>query len=306
MKKTHIQVSASSAVGRRLHLNTYTYWRINVMKKVLCMLIAVLLLVAVFAGCGGPTKSDPVPTNDNVAPDESAVSKETPAVSEAPKDTSDIDYGANLAESYAAYLEAKNAVIIKITDGLSNNPDAGMAVLSFLGVGMTDLALLPISFFGMGQETMEIGLSMMGATNIQYTENGNNYTVTYSDKENKEFAYSGTYNPAIDALTCTVTVNGAESTYIEYRKAAFGYIGQYYFLNEDGTTSIYMIAVDGEDGIIGISTTPGKPAALTGSEAADFPKTCSEWYSVKGTTITGMTSDGLDLSFEYVPTDSSN
>ena len=306
MKKTHIQVSASSAVGRRLHLNTYTYWRINVMKKVLCMLIAVLLLVAVFAGCGGPTKSDPVPTNDNVAPDESAVSKETPAVSEAPKDTSDIDYGANLAESYAAYLEAKNAVIIKITDGLSNNPDAGMAVLSFLGVGMTDLALLPISFFGMGQETMEMGLSMMGATNIQYTENGNNYTVTYSDKENKEFAYSGTYNPAIDALTCTVTVNGAESTYIEYRKAAFGYIGQYYFLNEDGTTSIYMIAVDSEDGIIGISTTPGKPAALTGSEAADFPKTCSEWYSVKGTTITGMTSDGLDLSFEYVPTDSSN
>ena len=305
MKKTHIQVSASSAVGRRLHLSTYTYWRINVMKKVLCILIAVLL-VAVLAGCGEPTKSDPLPTNDNVASDESTVSKETPAVSEAPKDTSDIDYGANLAESYAAYLEAKNAVIIKITDGLSNNPDAGMAVLSFLGVGMTDLALLPVSFFGMGQETMEMGLSMMGATNIQYTENGNNYTVTYSDKENKEFAYSGTYNPAIDALTCTVTVNGAESTYIEYRKAAFGYIGQYYFLNEDGTTSIYMIAVDGEDGIIGISTTPGKPAALTGSEAADFPKTCSEWYSVKGTTITGMTSDGLDLSFEYVPTDSSN
>ena len=67
-----------------------------------------------------------------------------------------------------------------------------------------------------------------------------------------------------------------------------------------------MIAVDGEDGIIGISTTPGKPAALTGSEAADFPKACRQWYSVKGTTITGKTSDGLDLSFEYVPTDSSN
>jgi hypothetical protein len=246
------------------------------------MLIAVLLLVAVFAGCGGPTKSDPVPTNDNVASDESAVSKETPAVSEAAGGSSDIDYGANLAESYAAYLEAKNAVIVKITDGLSNNPDAGMAVLSFLGVGMTDLALLPVSFFGMGQETMEMGLSMMGATDIQYAENGNNYTVTYSDKENKKFTYSGTYNPAIDALACTVAANGAEST------------------------SIYMIAVDGEDGIIGISTTPGKPAALTGSEAADFPKACSEWYSVKGTTITGKTSDGLDLSFEYVPAASSS
>jgi len=276
------------------------------MKKVLCMLMAVLLLVVVFSGCGGPTKPDPVPKNDNESLDESTVSKETPAVSEAAGNSSDTDNGANLAESYAAYLEAKNAVIVKITDGLSNNPDAGMAVLSFLGIGMTDLALLPVSFFGMGQETMEMGLSMMGATDIQYTENGNNYTVTYSDKENKNFTYSGTYNPAADALTCTVTANGAESTYIEYRKTAFGYTGKYYFLNEDGTTSIYMIAVDGEDGIVGISTTPGKPAALTGSEAADFPKACSEWYSVKGTTITGKTSDGLDLSFEYVPTPSAS
>ncbi len=276
------------------------------MKKVLCMLIAVLLLVAVLAGCGEPAKSDPLPTNDNGTSNELAVSTETPAVSKAAESSNDAGDGANVAESYAAYLEAKNAVIIKITDGLSNSPDAGMAVLSFLGVGMTDLALLPVSFFGMGQETMEMGLSMMGATDIQYTENGNNYTVTYSDKENKKFTYSGIYNPAIDALICTVTANGVESTYIEYRKAAFGYIGQYYFLNEDGTTSIYMIAVDGEDGIVGISATPGKPAALTGSEAADYPKACSEWYSVKGTTITGKTSDGLDLSFEYVPTQSAS
>ena len=276
------------------------------MKKVLCMLMAVLFLVVVFSGCGGPTKPDPVPKNDNESLNESTVSKETPAVSEVAGGSSDTDNGANLAESYAAYLEAKNAVIVKITDGLSNNPDAGMAVLSFLGVGMTDLALMPISFFGMGQETMEMGLSMMGATDIQYTENGNNYTVTYSDKENKKYVYSGKYDPAADALTCTVAANGAESTYSEYRKTTFGYTGQYYFLNEDGTTSIYMIAVNGEDGIIGISTTPGKPAALTGSEAADFPKACSEWYSVKGTTITGKTSDGLDLSFEYVPAASSS
>lgn len=127
------------------------------MKKVLCMLMAVLLLVVVFSGCGGPTKPDPVPKNDNESLDESTVSKETPAVSEVAGGSSDTDNGANLAESYAAYLEAKNAVIVKITDGLSNNPDAGMAVLSFLGVGMTDLALMPISFFGMGQETMEMG-----------------------------------------------------------------------------------------------------------------------------------------------------
>ena len=73
-----------------------------------------------------------------------------------------------------------------------------------------------------------------------------------------------------------------------------------------GWSGIYSMPVDGEDGIIGISTTPGKPEALTGSETADFPKACSEWYSVKGTTITGKTSDGLELSYEYVPTESSS
>ena len=89
-------------------------------------------------------------------------------------------------------------------------------------------------------------------------------------------------------------------------KTAFGYVGQYYFLNDDGTTSIYKIAVDGEDGTIGISSIPGKPAALTGSESADFPKVCEEWYSVTGTTITGQTLDGTDLNFEYTPTESAS
>jgi hypothetical protein len=67
-----------------------------------------------------------------------------------------------------------------------------------------------------------------------------------------------------------------------------------------------MIAVEGEDGTVGISLNTDKPAALTGSESADFPKSCAEWYSVKGTTITGKTSDGTDLNFEYTPTESAS
>ena len=42
---------------------------------------------------------------------------------------------------------------------------------------------------------------------------------------------------------------------------------------------------------------------LTGSEAADFPKTAKEWYAISGNTITGMTAEGKSVNFEYVPSE---
>ncbi len=276
------------------------------MKKTLYVLIAVLLLAALFAGCGGQSKSDQPP----------AGVKETqqPAQSEASTapesaDTADLPElpaagSGTVAKSYAAYSEAKSALITRLTEGLSNNPDTGMAVFSFFGVTMVDVATLPVSFFGSGQQAAEIGLSMVGATNVKYTENGNSYTISYSDDENNTYEFSGTYDPAADALTCTATANGKESIFMEYRKTAFGYAGQYYMLNDDGTTTTYVVATDGENGTVGFMSAAKKPAALTGSEAADFPKACDEWYSIQGTTITGKTSDGKEFNFEYTPSES--
>ena len=256
------------------------------MKKTMCVLIAVLLMASLFAGCGKPTASQ----SDQSA---GGIETQVPAAG-----------SSTVAESYSAYLEAKNALLTKLTDGLSNNPDTAMAALSFFGITMVDVAALPVSFFGAGQQAAEIGLSVIGITGVKYTENGNSYTVSYSDEENNAYVFSGTYDPAADALTCTATKNGTESISMEYRKTAFGYAGQYYMLNDDGTAEIYMIAVAGENGTIGISSATEKPAALTGSEAADFPKACDEWYSIQGATITGKTSDGAEISFEYTPSES--
>lgn len=277
------------------------------MKKTLCVLIALLLLTMPFAGCSGHPKSDQPPAGGKKT-QESAQSEAATAPEES-TDTADLPElpaagNSTVAESYTAYLNAKNAVLTKLTDGISNNDDTVMAALSFLGVAMVDMAALPVSCFGAGQQATEIALSMVGATDVKYTENGNSYTITYSNNEKNKYEYSGTYDPAADALTCTGTANGSESVFIEYRKTAFGYAGQCYMLNDDGTAATYMFAVDGENGTIGISTASEKPAPLTASVSADFPKACSEWYSIYGTTITGKTSDGKEISFEYTPSES--
>jgi len=275
------------------------------MKKMISFLIVVLMLGVLFAGCGIQTNTNASSKVDKEASEETVVSEEA-ALAEQTSGSPNTNVGGSVAENYSTYLDAKNTVLVKLTDGLSTNPDTGMAVLAFMGISMADLVMLPASMFGQDQQAAEIGLGFMGAKGVTYSESGNSYTIAYSDEEGKAYVFSGTYDPAADALICTATMDGAENIYSEYRKTSFGYVGQYYFLNDDGTTSVYMIAVDGEDGTIGISSIPGKPAALTGSESADFPKACEEWYSVTGTTITGQTLDGTDLNFEYTPTESAS
>ena len=273
------------------------------MKKMISLLLAVLLLGVLFAGCGGPgaapSSNDDVSDPVDLLPEEDETPDDEPA--DVPAGDSASGTGSGVADSYTAYLDAKNLMISRLADGLSNNPETAFSALSLLGVTMADLALMPVALFGLGQVSMEAGLAFFGATDVTYSENGNSYTVSYADKEGIQYDFTGTYDAAADALVCTAKTNGVESIYSEYRKTSFGYVGQYYFINDDDTTSLYQLAVKGEDGTLGVSTVSGQPAALTGGESVDFPKACAEWYSINGNIITGVTSDGTQLDFEYTP-----
>ena len=270
------------------------------MKKILILVLAVMVLSLVFAGCGQAPAADTQQSAD-VSPaaidDASAPSDDTAAVSEAPAS------GAGTpAESYVAFTQAKSAVVTKLSDGLSNNQDTVFASMTLLGITMADLMMLPVSFFGAGEEAASVGLAMLNASDVKYSENGNSYAITYTDEQGDTYVFSGTYDAAADALTCTAQKNGENSFSSEYRKTSYGYVSQYFFINDDGTTNLYQFAISGEDGAFGVSTTQtAQPAALTGSEAADFATALPEWYSIQGSTITGVMSDGTEINFEYVP-----
>lgn len=275
------------------------------MKKFLILALAMLMLTVMFAGCAQAPVSDakespdaPIQSSDDESDVPADVDPQEPAVD----DNAAASTGYPITDSYTAYMNAKNVVITKLSDGLGNNADSLSAAFTLMGVAFVDLAMMPVSFLGLGEEAAVMGLSMFSAEDVKYTENGNSYTITYTDSEGVVNEFSGTYDAADDALACSSKTDGKENFYSEYRKTSFGYASQYYFINEDDTTSLYQFAINGEDGTFGVSSSQTtQPAALTGSEAADFPTALPEWYSITGSTITGKTSDGEELNFEYVP-----
>ncbi len=207
-----------------------------------------------------------------------------------------------ISESYIAFIEIKSDLTSKITDGLLSNPDTILASFRLQGVVVVDLVMVPASVLGMGKSAAESGLGFLGATDVELSESGNRHIIKYKDKDGVICGFEGEYDEAKDSLVCKATKDGQDSLNSEYFKTPFGYVAQYYSVNDDGTVEIYKLAIQGEDGIIGISVTD-EYTPLKGNETIDFPKSSNEWYAIFGDTFTGLTKDGTELNFKYIPAD---
>jgi len=276
------------------------------MKRWIALFAAMMMVFVLFAGCSTAGKTD---TNDDEQKTSAEVSETTAEVSddvsaETPDTSGAVSTGNPVADSYNAFYDAKYVVINKLTAGLEQDDSMYMPYMTILGVTMADLALIPVAFFGYDEATVQASMAMFSANGVEYTANGNTYTMTYADENGSTTVFTGTYDPATDSMVTTATVDGVESIYLEYYKTSFGYVSQSFFANDDGTGVLYQYSITGEDGVFGYSTVSAKPAALTGSEPATFPQGCDEWYAVTGYTITGETSDGTAINFEYTPTPS--
>ncbi len=264
------------------------------MKKVLSLLVSLLLVLSLFSGCS---------KKDSAAQEAATIAQEAEVVEEAAAADASYDASTNTASDfYSAYIDAKSKVVSKIMDGLSNNPDTVMTALSFIGATMSDLYLIPAMYFGLGESSVASALAITGAQNVVYQENGNNYSISYLDTNDQDAVLTGTFD-AGKSLTCVGSTNGTENVFSEVYKTAFGYVGQFYYIADDGTTTLYQFAISGEDGVVGMVNGGARPTALTGTEGADFAASAPEWYAINGSTITGVTSDGTSLNFEYVPSE---
>ena len=279
------------------------------MKKLLSIALALLMFAFVLTGCAkandaasqaaSDAVSDAVTAAENGDSAEAAKAAEA-AVEDVQQNGADSD---TASAFYSAYMEAKSAVLTPLMDALGNNPDTMMSAMSFLGVTMSDLYLLPAMYFGLGETSVATALAMMGAKDVTYNEQGNQYAVTYKDSNEKTVTLTGTYEKGKSLVTVGST-DGTENVFAETYRTAFGYVGQFYIIADDGTASLYQVSVSGKDGVFGIVTGEPKPTPLTGNEPADFPKSAKEWYAISGNNVTGMTSDGKSISFTYVPSES--
>lgn len=257
-------------------------------------LTAMILTMLLLVSCGGG-----VPSGED-KPD----SEETPEVTAQQDEVTKESFSSStIAESFGAYMEAKGELISTLSDALATNPGTEFDSISLLGIVMVDIALVPASCFGLGQDVAVATLGFLGGEDILYSESGNQYSVKYRKDEGEQYELQGEYDKTANALKCISKINGEESLISEYRKTSFGYVSQTYAVNEDGSIHVYHLAVSGKDGAVGISKASEVPPALTGSETIDFPKQCQEWYAIKGNAVTGFTSDGRKISFVYTPSE---
>jgi len=271
------------------------------MRKMLSVVLSLMMFTLVLTGCGKAKDAAVEAVSEAVS---SAVA-ETETDAAAPAAQQDAPSGTDTDTAsafYTAYMNAKSDALNRLMDGLGNNPDTMMSAFSFLGISLSDLYLLPAMYFGLGETSVATAMAMMGAKDVTYSEQGNSYTVTYHNAEEEEAALNGTYDKNKSLVTVGST-NGVENVFAETYRTAFGYVGQFYFISDDGTTTLYQIAISGADGVFGVVSGGERPAPLTGNEGADFPKSATEWYAISGSTITGLTSEGKSVNFEYVPSE---
>lgn len=265
------------------------------MKRSIAIVLSLLMLAFVLTGCAKAKDAAMDTAEQAVGAAQDAASD---AVGSAPSAAS----GDTASAFYSAYSDSKSALIGKLMDGLGNNPDTTMSAFSFLGATFSDLYLLPALYFGLGETSVMTALSMMGAKDVTYQENGNQYTVTYQSAEGKQSVLKGTYD-AGKSLVCVGSNDGVENVYSDVYRTSFGYVGQFYSVSEDGTGTLYLFSLSGENGSIGIVSGGDRPAGLTGSESADFAQSAKEWYAVSGNTITGVSAEGKQIQFDYVPSE---
>jgi len=272
--------------------------------QLVCQLTAMILIVLLLVSCGGSITSGKDKADTESKPEATAQRNEQQnAKSEQQQDkVSDVSAPPSTAgESYGAYIKAKGELVTALSEALATNPGTELDSMSLIGISMLDIALIPASCFGLGQDVANSTLGILGVEDVAYSESGNRYSVKYRNKEGEQCELQGEYDKATDALKCIAIVDGKESLISEYRKTSFGYVGQVYAINEDGSTYVYQLAVSGKDGAVGISQASELPPPLNGNETIDFPKQCQEWYTLKSNVVTGITSDGKEISFVYTP-----
>ena len=287
------------------------------LRTILTILLIISLTCILFSGCSNNNNSGgAIPSGDDTSQssggdDNKGSDKTTDSdkTADSDKDSSDNDYSDSgsdtgtypVIDSYTAYSDAKTELLSKMMDTLSENPDTIFTSLELTGVLMLDLAMLPVLYFSVGEFAAKAGLSFMNASDIEYKEDGNNYTISYKDADGLLWVYEGTYDEASDNLSCKATKDGEDSIFLDFISTKYGYASQYYLIDDDGVASLYIVTIDGEGGYVGMSESyGGSYSPLSGSEPADLPAECDQWFAVSGDNLIGLLTDGTEIDLPVI------
>lgn len=226
------------------------------------------MILLVFSGCSGPEKAEPTEQQQEETEAGGEVPEITTPEAETPDPTEPDEITgppAIPAEGYGKYIEMKSAAYDRISAKIEENDELALSVgLGLLPVAMIDLSLIPVSVLGM--EGGEAALRMMTSDDVVIEQNGQVYSVTYTDSEGAEYKQTAEFDPAADTLKSTVMMDGKEAIFFEYTKAGNGYASHYYTANEESNDFTLITTFFDESNItaFGVETVSSSPESILG------------------------------------------
>ena len=272
------------------------------MKKILCFVLILALLLVATTGCMGKLSNAMEDAVKSAVEEEmgGTGSDDTGVPSDETGDAvSDTSSGGDLPlyESYSKYSEAKSALASNMSTALSEDSNlvdlAMTGSMDILGISFADLMLIPLTVCGMeDSDASTAALAMLGMEGVKISNSGNTYTVEYADSEGGTVKIESKYDLGSESMSSTLSENGEFYLMSEYTKITDGYAGQIYFSNDDGTFETVKILtnLDGSAGTIGvIRSGTSEPASIFGKGdgvGADFASGTDDWYTLKDGKLT--------------------
>ena len=224
-------------------------------------LIAALMLS--FSACGGKKSK---------ARDSSAISAlSSLAESLSPEKSLKSQTAGGFSESYEKYLDIKSKAYEYISGIIEKDDTLALSVgMSLLPVAMIDLSLIPLTVVGTGSGA-EMALRFMGMEGVKIDQSGNNYTITYSNKDGAPVVQTCEFDPGTDSVSSSITTAEIESLFFEYVKTGSGYASQYTTLKKDSTDYTLMKCFfnDSDTAGFGFETVSGRPDSIYKNTALD-------------------------------------
>jgi len=240
------------------------------MKKISCLVLALALIFSLSA-CGGKGGS-------------SGNSKKNAAKSRAP------------SEAYEEYTKMKSTAYDSINEIISEHTELALSVgLALFPIVSVDLTLIPLTMIG--SDGGELALAFLGMGNIKIDQNGDKYTIKYTDSKEVEMIQTCEFDAAADSMRSIISdaAGSLETMIFEYTKSGDGYVSQYCMYQEQSGEYMLIKMYFNADGdvAIGIETVSSEPDSIykkTGL-TSDFAKNDSFFVLLQAGKLT-VTNNG--------------
>lgn len=269
------------------------------MKKLLT-LTALLLAVLILAGCAKTPKPQDI-LNDILRGQSDQISDiiggviggdDDPKLPGRDKDDPYWDED-DPAEPYFEFTEWKNELISNINQTIYMDPDLGFEFdPSLVNIFEVDAVMWPSAMVWDDEEGIESFYAMMGYGDIKVDRKKDGAVVTYTKDNGSKVTFTGIMDEDDAHFKFDSLQDNGDHPYLELVRTAYGYAAQYYTGGLGMVNNLYLITVNGEDGMIGIVHDTERPEPLTRNLSYDFPMDAGEWYHYSNGKLTGVSRSG--------------